>query len=213
MPLAATAHISLVDQAIEAMRALLASGEWPVGARIPPEPVLAGELSVGRNTVREAVRALAHAGVLEVHQGDGTYVAALNEVSGTVRRRAAFADQGHVLEVRQAIETRAASLAAARRTQDDLRRLERALGRRTDAINSGDQVAFVAADVDFHVGVVAAARNSLLAELYDGFVDRLRASLDLQGTCNDDLCADHEALLDAIRAKDSARLGPRTGDC
>ncbi|MGO1341619.1 MAG: FadR/GntR family transcriptional regulator, partial [Cellulosimicrobium funkei] len=39
-------------------------GEWPVGTRIPPEPELVAELGVGRNTVREAVRALEHAGIL-----------------------------------------------------------------------------------------------------------------------------------------------------
>lgn len=211
MPLAATTPASLVDQAIEAMRALLESGEWTVGARIPPEPVLAAELAVSRNTVREAVRALAHAGVLEVRRGDGTFVSAPSEISGVMRRRAARADDEHVLEVRHAIETQAAMLAAARRTKTDLRRLEQALARRTHAVAADDLEAFVTADADFHAGVVAAAHNPLLAEVYDGFIPVLRATLALPVDGHDELCADHEALLTAIRGQDSAAARSATG--
>lgn len=65
---------SLVDCAIDAMREKIESGAWPVGERIPKETELAEMLQVGRNTVREAIRVLSHADVLEVRQGDGTYV-------------------------------------------------------------------------------------------------------------------------------------------
>ena len=68
MPLATTRRAGLVDQVIEQMRGAITSGEWPVGQRIPPEPELVTALGVGRNTVREAVRALSHAGLLEVRQ-------------------------------------------------------------------------------------------------------------------------------------------------
>lgn len=211
VPLAATAPTSLVDQAIEAMRVLLANGEWPVGSRIPPEPVLATELGVSRNTVREAVRALAHTGVLDVRRGDGTYVAAPSEVAGVMRRHAARADQQHVLEVRLAIETQAAGLAASRRTAGDLRRLERDLARRGRAVARGDADGFVDADTDFHLGVVVAAHNPLLAELYDGFVGVLRTSIFLPQAGHDELCADHAALLAAIREKDEAAARATVG--
>ena len=76
MPLATTRRAGLVDQVIDQMRGAITAGEWPVGRRIPPEPELVTALGVGRNTVREAVRALSHAGLLEVRQGDGTFVRA-----------------------------------------------------------------------------------------------------------------------------------------
>ena len=57
MPLATTRRAGLVDQVIEQMRSAITTGEWPVGQRIPPEPELVTALGVGRNTVREAVRA------------------------------------------------------------------------------------------------------------------------------------------------------------
>ena len=65
---------SLVDVTIELMRTQIEEGRWQVGERIPKEAELAEMLKVGRNTVREAVRVLSHARVLDVRQGDGTYV-------------------------------------------------------------------------------------------------------------------------------------------
>lgn len=203
MPLAPATPASLVDQAIDGMRALLASGEWSVGTRIPPEPELAAALGVSRNTVREAVKALAHVGVLEVRRGDGTYVAATTEVQALMRRQCRTVDLAHLLEVRHAIEVQAAALAAGRRTDEDLTVLDAAMGRRRGALDAGDGAAFVDADVDFHVAVVAAAHNPLLAELYDGLVETLRASIELPaGT--DDLAAEHDAVLAAIRAGDAS---------
>lgn len=204
MPLAPATSASLVDQAIDGMRALLASGEWTVGTRIPPEPQLAASLGVSRNTVREAVKALAHVGVLEVRRGDGTYVAAVTEVQALMRRQVERVDLAHLLEVRHAIEVQAATLAAGRRTDADLAALDAVVARRSDAVSAGDGPAFVDADVEFHVAVVAMAHNPLLSELYDGLVETLRASIDDPSDGADTLAAEHEAVLEAIRAGDAA---------
>ncbi|HWJ11664.1 MAG TPA: FCD domain-containing protein [Nocardioides sp.] len=203
MPLAPAAPASLVDQAIEGMRTLLASGEWSVGTRIPPEPLLAADLGVSRNTVREAVKALAHVGVLEVRRGDGTYVAATTEVQALMRRQAERVDIEHLLEVRHAIEVRAAALAAGRRTDGDLELLDTIAARRLAAIDTGDGPAFVDADVDLHVAVVAAAHNPLLSELYDGLVETLRASIEDPIAGHDPMLAEHAAVVEAIRRGDA----------
>jgi len=203
MPLAPANPASLVDQAIAGMRAMLASGEWEVGTRVPPEPALAASLGVSRNTVREAVKALAHLGILQVRRGDGTYVVATTEMQALMRRQLDRVDFEHLLEVRHAIEVRAAALAAERRTADDLATLDAIMARRRAAVAAGDGPAFVDADVDFHVAVVAAAQNPLLAELYDGLVETLRASIDDPGDA-DVLAAEHDAVLAAVRAGDPA---------
>ena len=202
MPLSSTASRSLVDQAIDGMRELLGSDEWPVGTKIPPEPALAAALGVSRNTVREAVRALAHTGVLDVRRGDGTYVAAPNEVAALVRQQLARTELRHVLEVRHAIETHAAMLAAARRTAADLRALKQALARRARALSSGDGAAFVEADAAFHSRVLVAAHNPLLRELYGGFEDNLRTSIVPPQGNEDPLQVHHDSLLAAIEAQD-----------
>ncbi|MBM0127992.1 FadR/GntR family transcriptional regulator [Pimelobacter simplex] len=201
MPLAPTAPASLVDQAIAGMRALLESGEWEVGTRVPPEPALAAALGVSRNTVREAVKALAHLGLLQVRRGDGTYVAATTDMQALMRKQLDRVDIAHLLEVRHAIEVRAAALAAERRTVADLAELDAIMARRKEAVRDGDGPAFIDADVDFHCAVVAAAHNPLLVELYDGLVETLRASIEHPGDA-DVLAAEHDAVLDAVRAGD-----------
>ena len=67
----------VTDDAIEPIRELIASGEWGPGTRLPREADLAAQLGLSRNSLREAVRALSLARVLEVRQGDGTYVSSL----------------------------------------------------------------------------------------------------------------------------------------
>ena len=68
---------SVTHDAIEQIGELIASGEWGPGTRLPREADLAVQLGLSRNSLREAVRALSLARVLEVRQGDGTYVSSL----------------------------------------------------------------------------------------------------------------------------------------
>jgi GntR family transcriptional repressor for pyruvate dehydrogenase complex len=79
------------------------------GLELPGEAELARRLGVGRSTVREAIRALAYAGLLETRQGSGTFVRSVTPVDGwqAVLRRAAMLE---VFEVRQALEVQAARL-------------------------------------------------------------------------------------------------------
>src|ERR687887_2413283 len=69
--------VSLTDEAIARIRALIQSGRLPPGSKLPPEQQLAAELGMSRSPMREAVKALAVARVLEVRRGDGTYVTSL----------------------------------------------------------------------------------------------------------------------------------------
>ena len=117
---------SLVDGAIDRLRQAVESGEWPVGRRLPVESALAEELGVGRNTVREAVRVLVHVGLLETRQGDGTYVLRRLDPAESLRRlrRTTLRDQ---LEMRIALESEAARLAAERRDEADLQAMREAL--------------------------------------------------------------------------------------
>lgn len=196
MPLAATQRTGLVDQAITQLRAAVGT-DWPVGTRIPPEPELAASLGIGRNTVREAVRALAHAGILEVRQGDGTYVRATSEISGALRRLVGT-ELREVLQVRRMIETEGARLAARHRTDADLDALDAAMAACAAA---REHAAFTAADLRFHQLVVAASHNSVLAELYRGLTEVVHASVAAVAVEGAYVC--HTGLLAAIRAADA----------
>ncbi len=207
MALTSPRRSALADQVIAQLRAQITSGEWPVGSRIPTEPELVEQLGVARNTVREAVRALAHNGLLAIRQGSGTYVIATSELAGVMHRRFAGTDLRHIAEARSVLEASAARLAAQRRTERDAAHLERLLDRRESAWHSGDVGAFVEADATLHLAVVAASHNDVLAEMYADLGEVLRAFLraDVGEVLRPEEHADHSRLVAAIRAGDGER--------
>src|SRR5215468_4793002 len=213
MALQAATRQTLVPQVIEQLRTQIDAGEWPIGSRIPTEPELVEALGVGRNTIREAVNALVHAGVLERRQGSGTYVTASDELAGAVSRHLAKAERSEAIEVRRAFEVEAARLAAARRTPRDVKSLQNALAVREAAWAAGGVAEFVEADLALHHGVMAAAHNRMLSDLYASFGEALRASLS--GTVGDALLpenyCDHSELVAAIAAGDPERAATAAG--
>lgn len=209
-----TRNTTLADQVIGRLRAEIASGAWPVGSRIPTEPELVDLLGVARNTVREAVRALAHNGLLDIRQGSGTYVVATSELAGVMRGRFADADPLHVAELRSSLEATAAGLAAQRRTAADLRQLDGLLERRERAWDAGGAEGFVEADATLHLAVVAASHNDVLTTLYadlgEVLRDFLRADVGSELRPGDHL--DHARLVAAIRASDPERAAAEARD-
>ncbi|AWL37667.1 MULTISPECIES: FadR/GntR family transcriptional regulator [Streptomyces] len=205
MALTSPRRSALADQVIAQLRNQITAGEWPVGSRIPTEPELVEQLGVARNTVREAVRALAHNGLLDIRQGSGTYVVATSELAGVMHRRFADADPRHVAELRSTLESSAARLAAVRRTDRDLRQLDTLMARREACWETGDTEAFVAADATLHLAVVAASHNDVLTELYADLNDLLRDYLrgDVGPRLRPEDYMDHGRLVEAIRAGDA----------
>ncbi|MEV0627328.1 FadR/GntR family transcriptional regulator [Nonomuraea wenchangensis] len=215
MPLGSLRPSPLVEQATEHLREQITQGEWPVGTRLPGENALAKTLGVGRSTVREALRALAGAGLVQARQGSGVYVIATEPAEDWPARlrRAAITD---VYEVRVMVETRAARLAAERRTEEDVAALEAALAARHAAAtgsdtgnDAGNDAAFVDADIALHAAVVAAAGNPVLTDLFAEFAPVLRERLidlvELLGLREHDPDpghASHAALVDAVRRGD-----------
>ncbi|MEU6353405.1 FCD domain-containing protein [Streptomyces sp. NPDC047072] len=201
-PLGAVRPSPLVEQAAARLRAQITGGEWPVGTRLPGETTLAKELGVGRSTVREALRALAGAGLVRARQGAGVFVVATEPAEDwpTRLRRAAVTD---VYEVRMAVEVHAARLAARRRTPEDIEAIEAALEARRAAA-ARDDAAFIDADIAFHATVVAAAHNPVLADLFREFTPSLRTGLldllALTGLRDQDPNAADEAHAALVRA-------------
>jgi DNA-binding FadR family transcriptional regulator len=206
--LRAARRTSLIDQVIEQLREQIVAGTWPIGGRIPTEAELAQLTGTSRNTVREAVQSLVHAGLLERRQGSGTYVLAASELAGAVTRRVAGAHHDHVLEVRRALEVGAARLAAQRRTPQDVARMRALLARRNDAAERGDLAQVAEMDVALHRAIGQAAHNPVLTDLYEHFLDALHDNV-LHNTMwglaqNPD---EHVGLVDAIWAQDADRAG------
>ncbi|MBI6631384.1 FadR family transcriptional regulator [Pseudomonas paralactis] len=197
---------SLVDQALEQLRLRIAQGVWAVGERLPTEPELCAELGISRNTVREAMRVLAFSGLIEIRQGDGSYLRSMTDPLGTMRALS-HCTLGQAQETRQILEVEAIGLAAQRRTASDLRALRTALDA-SAALYQGDLEAYISADLAFHQRLVDAAHNPALSELYQYFSAivgaQLRQTLNLSPRRQAvfDL---HVALLDAVEQQDPER--------
>jgi DNA-binding FadR family transcriptional regulator len=196
---------------IEQLREQITTGQWAVGARIPTESELAQLTATSRNTVREAVQSLVHAGLLERRQGSGTYVLASSELAGAVSRRVAGARHRDVLEVRRTLEAGIARLAAARRTDEDVARMHALLAERAQARRDGDIDGLVAVDVELHRAIAQATHNPVLTELYENLLDALqenvRRNVEVIAPENDD---DHVDLVAAIEARQPDRAAEET---
>ena len=166
---------SLSRQIADSLEEKITSGEYAVGEKIPPEPELMQIFGVSRNTIREAVKALASAGVLEVKQGDGTYVRSNNRFHANMHREYESVSPRDILETRNALEVSIAQLAARRRTQEDLEKIEKALRNREGFTELNRENTL--ADMEFHMAVTEACHNKILIDLYQSLLSFLRSQI------------------------------------
>ncbi|MFJ3036988.1 MULTISPECIES: FadR/GntR family transcriptional regulator [Streptomyces] len=197
---------SLSAQLVDSLRAHIEAGGWPVGTRIPPEQVLMEELGVGRSTLREAIGALVHLGLLEPRAGDGTYVRSSSELQSVMVRRASAVQRDKVLELRTVLEEYASGAAALRRSEEQLQQLRELLADADLASAGADTAAATGVDALFHRAVVRASGNDLLVEVYDYLGTALTSSLGglpWDAAHAEDHARLHRRLVDAIEARDA----------
>lgn len=202
MGLKQATRTTLSEEIIEQMEQLIQSGEWPVGSRIPPEPELVRQLGVSRNTVREAVKALIHAGMLEARQGDGTYVSSDSGLGTALQRRFRKSDLMETLEVRYALEQEAARLAAERHTEEDAVRLRGCL----EACHAANELeSFIQADLNLHREIFRVTGNRLYAELFEHLNEALQLTIRtfMRGTALSQHDRVHDDLVRHILVRDA----------
>ena len=196
----------LYEQVAEQITAWIADNGLTAGDRLPPERELASRLGVSRATLSQALVALEVIGVVAVRHGDGTVLTGSPGPTRIVDAIRAHADRlPEVIETRDALETKIAALAAARRTDEDMARIDDALAAMEADIEAGGRG--VEGDERFHGAVTAAAHSLLLARLMDEIGDLIREtrieSLSQPGRPRNSL-AGHRAIAEAIRAGDPA---------
>lgn len=205
-----TRRTGLIDATVAQLRERITSGDWPVGSRIPPEPALVELLGVGRNTVREAVQSLVHAGLVERRQGSGTYVLSASELAVSMSRQIADARQRDVIEVRRSLEVEAARLAARRRTTADVEAITSLRDQRADAYRSGALDRMVAADLALHRAIARAARNPVLISMYENLIDAITDNIRFNFAQILRDGDNHDGLVEAIVAGDDVRAVDET---
>ena len=198
----------VTEGAIDKIRERIVSGAWGPGDRLPKESELAAELGLSRNSLREAVRALSQLRVLEVKQGDGTYVSSLEpdlllESTHFISHLLLGETEIELYEVRRILEAAAAALAAGRIETQKKAELAQILERMGEAKNVEE---LVEADVAFHALVARAAGNAVLASLLASLATRtMRARLwhgrEADGAL-DETRNEHRRIYEAIMAGD-----------
>ncbi|MDR7521191.1 MAG: FadR/GntR family transcriptional regulator [Armatimonadota bacterium] len=200
------------EEVASRIRRLIADGRLKPGDKLPPERQLAAALGVSRTSVRDAIRTLEVAGLLEPRQGEGTVVRELSTdnlvaplASALLARRDLLAD---LLAVRKMIEPAIAREAARHATPEEIQALEAILARQAAKVEAGGLA--IEEDSAFHDLIARASRNQVVLRVIDVLMDLLREgrerSLQGRGRPQRSLRG-HRQILEAIRRRDAEAAG------
>lgn len=201
------------DQVLDQLRELIFRGEFKPSEQIPPERELAEVLRVSRTSVRDAIGKMVAMGLLEQHQGQGTFVrvpAPSEKHPLAVAMETQNASLEDLLEVRMGLECNAASLAAARAEDSDLQFIEKSLEEMRKEVAAGRLG--TEADVSFHMAVAYATKNPLQVYVMRSFYDYIFVGIKenlaylYEDPANiEKIIAQHTAVFHAIREHDPSR--------
>ncbi|MEV4658659.1 FadR/GntR family transcriptional regulator [Micromonospora sp. NPDC049301] len=197
----------VTDEAIDKIKAMIVQGELLPGSRLPREADLAERLGLSRNSLREAVKALSLIRVLDVRQGDGTYVTSLEPA--LLLDAIGFVVDFHqddtvlqFLEVRRVLEPAATELAAIRMSDEDIAGLRAILA---ELGESPTVEALVANDLRFHNHIAAGSGNNVLCSLIDSLSGPTTRARIWRGLTQEGAVRrtreQHEAICEAIEAR------------
>lgn len=205
----------------------ITSGQWPVGNRLPPETNLARRFSVSRPVVREALHRLQSDGIVVSRQGSGSFVqrSPLQRVS-ELTRDYSLHDVLQGFEVRMAIESLAARLAARHRSPEQLRAIEASAeamtrsmraksGATGGAAGKDSRKLLREADYTFHRAVAIASGNAVLLDTLERLAERVQGGMDItlaltresSAQRRDRVIDEHQRIVNAIRVGDAESAG------
>lgn len=170
----------VADQVLEQLLIQIRQGTWKSGEKLPSENELCGTFNVSRISIREAIKQLAAMGLVETHQGEGSF---LKEISiGSCAQNALrpmfVMDPPSLLEIiefRSIMEPGAMALAADRITLQEIEELEKYVTDMKD--ESLDIRAFIEDDLKFHVAISKDSHNSFIIKMNDFMFDMLREGM------------------------------------
>jgi GntR family transcriptional repressor for pyruvate dehydrogenase complex len=198
------------EEIVSQITSLILEGKLSVGDKLPSERELCERFGVGRNSVREATRALESAGLVDTRQGEGTFVTTSPEslLSPLSQKISSEGEDGirHLFEARRILEPQIASLAAVRCTDEEIERLEAVLKRQRGEVNDGGSG--MDEDTAFHLALARAAKNEFLLRLVDILLDSLcemreRSVRDKGGRIRS--LEGHEEILAAVKDRNERR--------
>jgi DNA-binding FadR family transcriptional regulator len=198
-------RMSLSAQVLSEIEKLIKNGVWKVGEKIPAEPELVEQFGVSRNTLREAIQSLIHAGILEAKQGDGTYILTNSRLDAIIAKKLKSTDIIEILEVRSLIEKELAKKACQKASQEQIEELFKCLDRRNQVYE--DQSEAVKVDMEFHLYIANIAGNTLLYDLYKSMYGHISNLIGIyfQETNYHKQDELHNGLYEAIKNRDEEK--------
>lgn len=205
---------SLYREILAELRKAIRDGRLKPGEQLPSERELANAFGTSRVAVRQALVALEVSGMVEVRPGSGTFLKAfeLNDFLEPLSYLVYGSEAGplDILELRMALETSAAALAAERATPEDIRNISAAIEQQAKAIAAGERA--TEEDIEIHQAIARATHNELIhrvmltigALLVRAINEYRQATWSLPGRARA-VQSEHEAIRDAIAARDADR--------
>ena len=209
-----TPGVRLSVQVAEALSAKIRTSRMVDGDRLPTEAALVSQFAVSRTVVREAVSRLKSLGLVESRQGSGVFVKStafspLHFDAGSAHSKQAVIQ---MVEVRRALETEVAALAAGRRTKADIKHIQQAISALDKAVKAGGDG--VEEDMSYHRAIADAAHNPFLIKTLDdlrqflqGTTRVTRANEAHRADLVRQVQREHEAIAQAITLGDAAKAG------
>lgn len=212
---------SLAHVVVDALGGRIRDGSFAPGEKLPTELEIMQELGVSRTVVREAISRLQAAGLVATRHGIGTFVVGLGDPASfriSPEQLGTLHDVIDVLELRIAVETESAALAAERRAPENLAAMRSALRAFSAAVDEGRDA--VGPDCQFHLEIARATQNQRFADLMATLGGTMipRARLEPPGPLTPErqaylrqVNAEHESIANAIERQDAeaARAGMR----
>jgi GntR family transcriptional repressor for pyruvate dehydrogenase complex len=205
----------IYEEVAEAIFNMIKTGVLKPGDKLDSVQQLAENFQVGRAAIREALTALKAMGLIELKQGEGTYVREFDPVmlSFPISIAALMKkeDIAHLVEVRKLLEVGAAGVAARKWTEKDLEAMQYALQQMKQGIDVGDEELGEKADFLFHMAVATASQNPILVSLMNNVSEMMietmretrRIWLFSKQTTSEQLLDEHMQIFEAIKDRDA----------
>lgn len=204
---------TLAEEIVANLLSLITERQLRPGDKLPPERDLAAMMHVSRLSLREALRALAMMNIVEIRQGDGTYVTSLKPELLIEHLDFVFSLEDatflQLFEARRVLEVGIVMMAAERVTDADIAEMESWLAVARQNVDNHE--AFAETDIKLHDKIVECARNPMLSRFMASVSQLGRASrrrtTEIPGVPRQVL-EDHRAIIEALKARDpdAARL-------
>lgn len=201
---------SISNEVFEQIKAEIISGEWQPGTRIPSESEFVKMFNVSRITVRQALQRLITLGLLEIRQGEGTFV---KELSAGIYMNSLIpmllldnTEIMQVLEFRRIIEVETGALAVERATEDDIENLQSIYDKMLKHKDNTEK--FADEDLNFHIALAEITRNSLVIKVNYIIKDILSVSMGaiVSSLGVIDGLHYHKKIIESLRSRDRNKV-------